>query len=248
MPKLLSMTGDDQVLTIPGTSFSFSAVRPEKLGATEYTLVTMVIDITGSVSPFAGELLKMVRTIVDACKKHPRSENLMVRFVTFNTELFEIHGFKPVADIDPAAYADLQCSGMTSLYDATIYAVGATQTYAKTLSGSDFNVNAAIYIVTDGADNASVGTKGKVKKLIEQTRTEEVLESLVTILIGINATDCDYLLQEFQKESELTQYVSVPDATPGKLAKLAGFISKSVSSTSQALGSGGPSQLINPTF
>jgi hypothetical protein len=36
--------------------------------------------------------------------------------------------------------------------------------------------------------------------------------------------------------------------TEGKLAKLAGYISQSVSSTSQALGTGGPSQNIAATI
>ena len=68
MPRLMA-TDDDMVVDLAGPgNFSFSAVRIENLGATEYTLGTLVIDITGSVANFADELLEMLKKIVDACK------------------------------------------------------------------------------------------------------------------------------------------------------------------------------------
>ena len=44
------------------------------------------------------------------------------------------------------------------------------------------------------------------------------------------------------------KYLSAGDATNGKLAKLAEFVSQSVSSQSQSLGTGGPSQTIAATI
>jgi stage V sporulation protein SpoVS len=49
-------------------------------------------------------------------------------------------------------------------------------------------------------------------------------------------------LEDFQKDAGLTQFIDVGDGTPQRLAKLAGFVSKSVSSQSQAIGSGSVSQ------
>ena len=43
-------------------------------------------------------------------------------------------------------------------------------------------------------------------------------------------------------------HIDVGDATPRKLAKLAAFVSQSISSQSQALGTGGPSQNIAATI
>lgn len=45
-------------------------------------------------------------------------------------------------------------------------------------------------------------------------------------------------------DAGFTQYVEVDNATDAKLAKLADFVSRSVSSQSQALGSGGPSKAL----
>jgi hypothetical protein len=43
-------------------------------------------------------------------------------------------------------------------------------------------------------------------------------------------------------EAELTEFIEIGDATPGQLAKLVNFVSSSVNSQFQALGTGGPSQ------
>jgi len=49
-------------------------------------------------------------------------------------------------------------------------------------------------------------------------------------------------LEQFKNEAGIDQFVSIGEATPAKLAKLADFISRSISSTSQALGTGNASQ------
>lgn len=231
------------VIKVPGAgSFQFSAVKPELLGATEYTLVTMAIDRTGSVTDFADQLLDMVKTIVGACKKNPRAENLMLRLVTFATDVTEVHGFIPINQINPDDYKGIQCRGNTALRDAIYSSVGATLTYAKNLMNQDFGVNGVVYVVTDGDDNASSMSAKQISNLLKKAVTGEDIESLITVLIGINTAQCSGYLFDLNSEAGLTQYVDVGDATKQRLAKLAGFVSKSISSQSQALGSGGPSQ------
>src|SRR3990167_7068141 len=105
-----------------GGSFTFSAARVERLGATEYTLVTIAVDETGSVQGFSDKLREMLIAAVESCKKSPRSHNLLVRVITFGSQhsngVNEIHGFKPLSEIDTASYPTIKPSGMTPLYDA----------------------------------------------------------------------------------------------------------------------------------
>ena len=254
MPQL--MTQDDmQTIQIPGQGgFYFSAVRPEKLGATEYTLVTIVMDVTGSVEDFASELLVVQKTIVSACKKNPRAENLMLRALMFNDDVTEIHGFKPLSEIDPDAYLPFRPDGMTALFDAAFSAIGAAVEYGKVLTQQDFNVNAAVYTITDGDDNRSRTIPSRIAELVKKSKSGEELESLITILIGLQdpkktgdrqAEVVMGKLEIFKKEAGLTQFVNVGDATPQRLAKLANWVSQSISSQSQSLGSGAASQPLN---
>jgi len=69
-----------------------------------------------------------------------------------------------------------------------------------------------------------------------------MIESLIVVLVGINAQTFNAKLAVFQQDAGLTQFVDAGDATAQRLAKLAQFVSKSISSQSQALGSGAPSQ------
>ena len=248
MPKLMA-TNDDQVIEIPGPgNFNFSAVRIEDLGATEYTLVTVVCDISGSVMHFADDLLVCIKTIVEACKKSPRAENLLVRLLLFNDELFEIHGFKDLSTIEPNDYEELKPDSFTALYDASYDGIGATVEYAKRLIQQDFECNGAVYILTDGMNNRGSMTPLTIKDKISSALQGEEIESLVTILVGLHAPgqpwehEVKASLDLFHKEADLTQFIDIGDATPQRLAKLANWVSESVSSQSQALGTGAASQ------
>jgi uncharacterized protein YegL len=255
MPKLMNDSSNDEVIQIPGGgNFQFSAERIENLvDATEYTLVTIVCDISGSVISYSDKLLDCIKSIVKACKKSPRAENLLVRLLTFNENITEIHGFKSLNDIDPEQYSPLQCTGFTALYDATYDGVGATLEYAKRLTKQDYGCNGAVYIITDGADNRSTMTPFSIKEKIELALREEHIESIISILVALRdpningqrwANDVKQYLDKFYKDAGLTQFVDIGDATSQKLAKLANFVSQSISSQSQALGTGAPSQTL----
>lgn len=250
MPRLMD-TEEVMQQTGPG-AFQFSGVRVENLGATEYTLVTIVLDISGSVQNFADELLKMVKTIVTACIKSPRSENLLIRYLTFNHNITEIHGFRLLSEIDTDKdYEELDPDGFTALFDASYDAIGATVDYSTRLvEDYEYDVNGAVYIVTDGMNNRGKMTPRSIKDKVAAALAKEQIESLITILIGLEdpssywSAEVKQHLESFKTEADLTQFIEAGKATPGTLAKLANFVSQSVSSQSQALKSGAPSQTL----
>lgn len=228
--------------------FQFSTMPIERLGATEYTLVTLAIDMSGSVRGFDSELTNSIKEVVNACKKSPRAENLLFRLVTFNENVYEEHGFKLIKDIKDSDYNNvIQPNGMTALFDATLSSIDSIKKYGKTLVEQDFDVNGIAIIVTDGMDNQSKGTAIDVKNTVADTAFEEELESMVTILVGVNTQhqSVNQYLGDYSTTAEFTQYVDIADADANSLAKLANFISKSISNQSQALGTGGPSQTLS---
>ena len=248
MPRLAPSSGE-QVFTIPGTgNFQFSAARIENLGATEYTLVTIALDTSGSVESFKNDLQKFVNTVIESCRKSPRANNLMIRFITFNHNVHEIHGFKELSSLDPSQYKIPMPDGWTALFAATYDSVGATLTYAEHLIKQDFLANGCVYIITDGMNNKGGATESMIAQLMQDATNAEKIESLITILIGLHDPTSGYsqevtqALQSFKKNANITEFVDVGAATPQRLAKLAGFVSQSISSTSQVLGSGAPSQ------
>lgn len=238
MPRLSDMMQGSTV--IGNVTFEYSAARPEELAETEYTLVGLACDISSSVHSYAQELVDAQHHIINACGKHDRGENLLVRSSTFNHQSSEVHGFKPIADIDLASdYPALSPRGSTALFDATYDMLGAVLQYGEQLADADIDVNAIIFIITDGDDNSSSVSMSDIKNLIEKCRKSEKISSVTTVLIGINDSSCAHFLQNFQQQANLDHYISVGDASASKLAKLAKWISKSISTTSTSLSSGG---------
>lgn len=230
---------------LPGTAFQFSNIKIEKLGSSEYTLVTIVMDTSGSISSYQSNLVTMLNTIVDACKKSPRAENLLLRVLTFNDDVNELHGFIPLQNIIQYQSNDLACTGCTALYDAIYSAVMATKLFGENLADQDYDVNAVIYITTDGEDNKSSFTPSKIASEIENIQKNEKIESLTTVLIGMGDAPS---LDTLKNDGKLTQVVDMGNITPGKLAKLANWTSKSISSSSQSLGTGSAAPIPSLTF
>lgn len=233
--------------------FVFTAVRPDSLDEPEYTIVNIVTDMTGSVELFADQLLEMEKQVIRDAQRSPYGKRLIVRLTRFNNALNrnnqnEVYGFKAVGSVDvDADHLPFHPSGATPLIDATYDASKAVLEYSKELYQQDYNVNGLVVIITDGEENASHKVDyTELEKLIEGAVRSEMLDSFKTILIGINTQYCATALQEFKDRCGIDQYVDAGEVKEGTIGKIGRFISQSISSASQALGTGSPSQ--NLTF
>lgn len=244
----MSMLDKDLEQLQAGSNYKFSATKIDKLGASEYTLATIVQDASGSVESWGPQLEQAIKTIVKACEKSPRRDNLMLRLTQFNDRLTELHGFKLFGSIKESDYDGiLSLGGSTALFDALDESIQATATYAKQLKLQQFLCNAIVVVVTDGQNNSgNIMDPADIKKSLDAARKNEDMESILLILVGVtgNDTTLDVYLQDVKDKAGVTQYVSIGKATPQKLAKLAEFVSQSISSTSSALGTGAASQPI----
>jgi hypothetical protein len=171
----------------------------------------------------------------------------MLRLVIFDDTVTEVHGFKLLATINEADYYGvLTGDGATSLYDAASSSLAATTDYAKALDTEDFTANAILFVITDGEDNTSRLTKSRLAKELKQARTSEALESILTILVGVNVkeTPVSQALMSLYKDVGFTQFVEIDDANELTLARLAAFVSRSIRAQSICLGTGGSSSLL----
>jgi len=252
MPRL-APTEDEQIMTMPGAgNVQFSAVRMSKLGASQYSLITILLDRSGSTKPFESDLIKLSKAIVETCnsKNNPRRENLLLRYLVFNDNITEVHGFKLLSSINTDDYEELESQGMTALFGATDDAVGATLTLSERLIGQDYDANGAIYIITDGMNNVySHATPETIADRIKSALGKEtVIESLLTILIGLYdpkvrwSDETKKALETFKDDAGLDAYIEAGKATPENLSKICNYVSGSISSVSQGLQTGVKSQ------
>jgi uncharacterized protein YegL len=183
---------------------------------------------------------KLLTKIVRACSLDPRADNLMIRIVTFDSQVSELHGFKLLSSINQDDYqGSLRSGGMTALNDASVNSIEAINKYGRDLLEKEFGVNGLFICITDGQDNQSVLPTSRVASSLKESVNGENLESMLSILIELgDLTELD----RFYNEVGFDQHVKIEDVTESSFAKLAGFISKSISSQSQHLGTGGPSK------
>ncbi len=249
MPKFMNVSDSDVSLH----KFDYTKVKVDRLGATEYTAVTIIVDKTYSVKGFKTGLEKMIKACVGSCKGSPRALNLLLRVIAFNNGgIQEIHGWMLLSDIELDNYDDVIFpANATNLFQATLCGLDVMRDYINKLYNSEriVNANGMVFIITDGEDNCpEFGvTPQMIKETLDSMNDEdEAMESVRTILIGVNdgRKDLKKLLTDFKEEAGLDEYISMGDVSESKLAKLAQFMSQSVSSQSDALGTGQPSQPI----
>lgn len=230
-------------------TFAFSGTNINDLESSEYTLVVLCMDTSYSIGKFTDQMQKCITEVVKSCQMSPRSDNLLLRVLTFDTKPKEFHGFKELNKCDLTQYDNLMknLGGATALYDAAVDGVESLAKYGKELCDNDYTCNALLVIITDGDDNNSSQTINSIKTKLSEAVGEKQLESLTSILIGVNIDDpgIGILLNDFHNKAGFSQYIDAGKVSDKTIAKLANFISKSISSQSQALNSGQASQSLS---
>jgi uncharacterized protein YegL len=240
------MSDDFETFGLQTSSYNFSAIGTDDLEADAYTLVTIAVDNSGSIAGLSDAINQCMGEVIKACRNSPRADNLMVRVVSFGSRVEEHHGFKLLMNCAPDDYAHFISGGggMTALNDAAVNAIEAANVYAQKLKDDDYEVNGLVVVISDGCENQSTNTTQQVSDVLKQVQMNEQIDGgLLSILIGVEQGYGNTLaeLKDWQQKTGFAQYVPIADAKDKHFAKVANFISRSVSSQSQAV-NGGASQ------
>lgn len=228
---------------LPGSHYGYSGTRIDRLGASEYTLVAIATDASGSVGAFQSEIEACIKATMEACRQAPRADNLMLRITQFDSRLTELQGFAPLHTLKAPR---LSIGGATALYDAAVNAVASVTDYGRDLVSNGLSANAIVFVITDGEDNASTLTPASVADAVRAAVADEHLESVLTVLIGVNVAQprLAKALMAFSASAGFDHYLELAKADAGTLARLADFLSRSIAAQSQVLGTGGPSRVL----
>lgn len=235
MPKLMDM--DEK--TINNSHFGFSATKISHLGASNYTLAHITRDISYSIKEkrFEKNIDLLTKSIILACQKNPRSENVLIRCLDFNTIIEEVHGFKLLSEIDANNdYHPIDANGGTALIDASYSSIGSIINYGTDLLKNYYKVTSCCYILSDGEENSSKMSFDSLKELIEKEKKNEKGVNLTTILIGLtNDKNINSCLKDFKDKSGIDEYVWAGEASEENIARISRFVSGSISSKSNTL-------------
>jgi len=235
-----------QSFTIPGGGFGYTGTPIDDLTNVDNTIATAFFDESGSTRRYARQMELCIKEVVKSLRHSPVADKLLYRQVHFDDQVREFHGYKPQVDCHEDDYDGCWAGGgCTNLYGCEENVLRAMIDYAEQQAAKRYMVNGIIYGITDGAHytpGQNIVEDAAVQAMADAVSCE-ALESVMSILIGVN--DDARVQAELKRHAQAvgyTQYVPLSDANEKTLAKLANFISASVQSQSQALGSGGPSQ------
>lgn len=235
-----------QSFMIPGGGYGYTGTPVADLQSFENTIATGLMDESGSTQAFARQIELCAKEIIKSLRHSPAADKLIYRHCHFDTNLREVHGFKPLSEINEDDYDGCWAGGgQTALYASACNVLNATLDYGQQQATKRFMVNGFAYFVTDGLNYAPGDSTNEddVKIALAKIISSEALESMITILIGVNPdARTQRGLHDLKDQVGFTQYIEIENASEKALAKLGNFISKSIQAQSQALGSGGPSQ------
>lgn len=235
-----------QNFAVPGTGYGYTATPIPSLTSFENTLATGLLDESGSTDSFARQMELSVKEIVKSLARSPRKDNLMYRHCHFATNFRQHHGYMPLVQINPDIYDGCyQPGGKTAYFDACDRVIREKVDYAEHHLSRNYMCNGLIYMITDGCDYGSTLKEAEVTAALSKAIKSEALESLVTVLIGVNDNDAIQAnLEAMQQRIGFTRYIPMTKADEASLARLVNFIVSASIHQSQALGTGGPSQHI----
>lgn len=231
---------------VPNTNFGYTGANVATLASFENTLTVGLFDESGSTTPFARQMELCIQEIIKGLRTSPRASNLMYAQYHFDTSFREFHGFKPLIECNEADYDGCWGGGgKTTFYDSLDKVLRFILDYARQQAAQHYVCNGILYVLTDGCDFGSTLTQRDNKKTLAEILTAEELESLLTVMIGINPDPgVQKALEATAKEIGFSAYIPVEKADEKTLAKISGFVVSQSVSQSQHLGSGGPSQVL----
>jgi hypothetical protein len=222
-------------------------LKPERLVAAEYTLVTLVLAKTQATVEFTERLHRIKRKVVESCLKehrpdYQRAELVLLRVTQFDDQVHEVHGFLPLPQVDAGGYVTSECKGRGQLHVAAFEAVGVTTAFARTLAERDYLVNGLVVVVTCDWDDGSAKSLERATGATRGEAGDGNLESLKTILIDVASQGGEERRHAVSKALGFSADLGTDDADDLTIDRVVEFIAREVVATSQALGTGGPSK------
>lgn len=231
---------------LPGSGYGYTGAAIDALPSNENTIAFGLFDESGSTRSFARQMELCVQEFVRSLRHS--ADKIIYRHCHFDTEFREIHGYKPLSECLETDYDGIWAGGgQTALFKSEDNVLAATLDYAEKQAAKKYIVNAFGYFMSDGQNylpgQPNAPTQDDVRMRNARCIASESLESINTIMIGVNA-DAG-IRRELEAHSNyvgFTQFIPIEKADEKTLAKIMGFISRSLQATSVALGSNGPSK------
>jgi len=200
----------------------------EELETDDVTVVSLILDKSGSMSPHQATVRIAYDTLVSSLKGSKQAGSMIVSARCFATTSTLLYGFKKVEEVDPIGNNYIADGSSTALHDTMISALTDIKAYSQNLKNQGIRVKSIIVVFSDGEDNEAP-RKAKDVKII----AEDLLKGEQYYLVYVGyATDPSVDLKKVAGQIGFGN-VLISQATESEIRKTMGLVSKSIIRASQ---------------
>ncbi len=214
---------DDEVLNLDTiTDFGALGVGLDDLESEDVTLVSYVLDASGSMGPHAADVVAAFGAEIAAMAGARTADQVLVSVTVFQDVARLCFGYRKLADVprlDAGLYAP---DGCTALFDAAYGALAHLDGYRAMLRDSGVRSRGVVLVMTDGEDNASRRRADEVKALAARLSGDE---GLVLAYVGFGG---DGAAQAAQAAALGFPTVLTTALSAGEIRRVLGQVSRSV--------------------
>ena len=157
------------------TMMAAVGVALHQLASNEVTLAMNIIDMSGSMAPFADTLIRAYNEdYLAAMSSSTAADDILVSTILFNQDVTLLHGYLPLLDASPLTRQVYDPDNMTALYDAVAAGLTNMVLYAQQLRQSGVMVRCLVIVYSDGADNASKQQAKDVRRASLELLKQEI--------------------------------------------------------------------------
>lgn len=147
----------------------------DELESNDITLAMNIIDMSGSMTPHAQDLMRAYNEdYLEAMRHSPAADDILVSTIVFDNKVELLHGYVSLDDATPLTNAVYAPRGSTALYDAVAGGLTNMVLYSQQLRQSGVSVRCVVIIYSDGEDNASKQRAKDVKKTVDELLRQEL--------------------------------------------------------------------------
>lgn len=158
----------------------------DDLDAPDATLVSVVLDMSSSMSPYAAGVIDAYDTMLSALSGAKAANAILLSTWAFADAPELVSGYEPVAKKPRLSSAVYRPSGCTALYDAVLAAMTGLVTYGEELWQNGVPTRRILFVLSDGEDNQS---KAKAHDVAAAARALAREEAYTLAYAGFGSTD-----------------------------------------------------------
>lgn len=145
------------------------------LATNDVTLAMNIVDMSGSMQPFSGELISAYNDdYLAAMALSPSADDILVSTVFFDDDVQLFHGYVSLEDAPRLSSRVYRAGATTALYDAVAAALTNMVLYSQQLRQSGVTVRCLALVYSDGEDNASRQPACAVRRAVQELLKHEI--------------------------------------------------------------------------